>query len=268
MWPGYHKIAQSGQEMVTDPFPCEQGDHSGETALLNFHGKHQSCWRHSKAELCDSDLTSLGYVRCFQVTYWMVLHQTRKPSPSSWHIASPDVALNEAKTQRSSEPSEFKRFGTWSSACGSKWKCIHDEQTARFFKLLMPIGHARLYLAVLHLHRATWTCIKTIPLSSFASYCLVQQQIVVFLTGKITADKCKVFWFGFFLSSCKCMKIYLEHFMGTLHTWWKNLWLLPLWAHQKHRHLTSLFLSTLLMLDVHSGLDFFFPEYLQHPHTA
>lgn len=59
-------------------------------------------------------------------------------------------------------------------------------------------------------------------------------------------------------SICKCTKIYLEHFMGTLHTWWKHLWLLLLWVHQKYPQPTSLFLSTLLFY-VHSGLDFFFP---------
>ena len=90
------------------------------------------CWRHGEAELWDSDPPSLGYVRCFQVTYWMVLHGTRKPSLSFWHVAAPDVALSEAKSQGSSEPSIFKRFRAWSSARGSKWKCIHEEQTARF----------------------------------------------------------------------------------------------------------------------------------------
>lgn len=85
-----------------------------------------------EAELCDSDPTSLGYIWCFQVTYWMVLHGTRKPSLSSWPVVAPHVPLSKGKSQRSPEPSVFKRFRAWSSARGSKWKYIHGEQTARF----------------------------------------------------------------------------------------------------------------------------------------
>lgn len=129
MWPGYHKMAQSGPELVAEASTCEQGDTSAETTLLGSHGKHQSLNRPD--ELYDSDPTP-GYVRCFQVTSWMGLHGTGKPSLSSWHVVAPDVALSKAKPQICSEPSIFKRFGAWSWAQWSKWKCIHEVQMGRF----------------------------------------------------------------------------------------------------------------------------------------
>lgn len=160
------------------------------------------CWKRNQVELCDSDPASPGLIPCFWVTSWMVLLRTGKPSFSSWQAAAPGTALRKAKPLRSYEPCMFKRWEAWSSAPGSKWRA--DRQ---IFKLLLPVICAQLDLALLHLHRATWTSIKTIPFSSFDPHDLIQQRTIICLAGKINADKFKVLFF-FFPSENVCKQIW------------------------------------------------------------
>lgn len=168
---------------VAEASPCEQGDLSAETTLLGSHGR---------GELCDSDPTPLGDVRCFQVTSWKSLHGAGKPPLPSWHAVAPGVALSKAKRQICSEPSVFKRFGASSSAQGSKWKSIREVQMGRFSSCSC-LSAVPVYIYV------CYTC--TEPLEhvskqflSLAVICtLVQQQIIICLTGKITAEEQK--WF-------------------------------------------------------------------------
>lgn len=138
MWPGYHKRAQSGTEMVVEPSPCEWGGfqqrqrcwipmastrpHTGKRRRLPEMQWSRTLWQWSSISWVCQKLP-----RDIQV----VLHGTSKPSLFSWHVAAPDVALRETKPQRSSEPPIFKRFGAWFSACGRKWKCIHEEQIVK-----------------------------------------------------------------------------------------------------------------------------------------
>lgn len=125
------------------------------------------------------------------------------------------------------------------------------------FKLLLPISHARLYLALLHLHRATWTCIKTIPIPSFDAHCLVQQQIIICLTGKITADKCK--WAFFQLQMHEnifgTFYGYIAHLMETFMT------ASSLGISKISSSNFTIFINSTLILNVHSNLEIFFPEY-------
>lgn len=138
MWPGYHKMAQSGIEMVVEPSPCEQGglqqrQHcwipmantspcTGKRRGLLEIQRSRTLWQWSRISWVRQKLPS---------DIQVVLYGTRKLSLSSWHVAVSDVALREPKPQRSSKPPIFKRFGAQFPACGRKWKCIHEEQIAR-----------------------------------------------------------------------------------------------------------------------------------------
>lgn len=172
-------MAESGPELVVKASPCEQWDLSAATTLLGSLGKHQSP---GQVNPCGRDSALLGMS---DPSRWHPEWACMKLRShlSSCHVVSPNVAWSKAKPQICSEPSVFKRFGAWCSAQGSKCKCIHEVQMGRFSSWSC-LSAASLYLGLLHLHGATWTCIKTIPVPRCDLYSLVQQQIIICLTAK------------------------------------------------------------------------------------
>lgn len=129
-----------------------------------------------------------------QVISWVILHWPRKPTLSSWHVVAPAVALSEVIYSRGVLRHPYLKYLGPDPQLSNGNTFIKSRQLG--FEAVVTYQPCHVifsYLALLHLHRATRTSIKTIPSPSFDLYCLIQQQIIC-LPCKITADKCKVFF--------------------------------------------------------------------------